>query len=165
MQQNHASADFQRQLRNCLGQFATGVAVVTTLTPEGQPLGLTINSFNSVSLNPPLVLWSLGNQSATMQAFSANEHFVVNILAAEQEPVSNAFAWSKEDPFLTQPWTAGVGGAPVLPGCIATFQCRRVQQVAGGDHQIFIGEVVEFSQQAGEPLLYFSGAYRQLAAR
>lgn len=154
----------QRELRNAFGRFATGVTVITAKAPNGQLCGLTANSFSSVSLDPPLVLWSLDLSSPNMQMFCDCSHFAINILASDQVALSNQFATPNEDKFTGVNWTPGIGGAPVLPGTIATFECKNVTQHEGGDHLIFIGAVENFSYNDGAPLLFSCGQYGVSAA-
>lgn len=153
-----------RAFRAALGCFATGITVVTTRTPEGTPIGLTVNSFNSVSLEPPLVLWSLGLNSSYLEAFRQCSHYAVNVLAADQEAYSQRFAMMHGDRFADIAWTEGAGGTPLLTGCCATFEVANSNEYPGGDHALFVGRVENFSQDTDkEPLLYFGGAYRWLA--
>ena len=133
-----ASAD---ALRAALSEFATGVTIVTTTQADGTPVGLTVNSFNAVSLTPPLVLWSLDKSSRTIDAFTANDCFAVHILAADQEALAMRFASRDQDRFAGLDTTAGMGGAPLIPGALACLQCRVHQQIEAGDHIIFIGWV------------------------
>jgi 3-hydroxy-9,10-secoandrosta-1,3,5(10)-triene-9,17-dione monooxygenase reductase component len=148
-------------LRNALGQYATGVAVVTTLDQEGRPTGLTINSFASVSLNPPLVLWSLALTSACLPAFDACEYFAVNVLTAEQVAISNRFAsaGAGAEKFADVEWSAGLGGVPVLKGTGAVFECRSEARHPGGDHHIYIGRVERFAHGEVAPLIFHAGRY------
>lgn len=148
-----------REFRNALGCFATGVTVVTTCGSAGEPVGLTANSFNSVSLQPPLVLWSLARDSLNLPAFSQAEHWVVHILAADQEAVSKRFASRGTDKFAGLEFDRGLGNAPLLHGCAARFQCRTAFQYEGGDHVIFVGEVVRFDRLSAPPLLFHDGRY------
>ena len=150
-------------LRTALGQYATGVAVVTTLDADGRPTGLTVNSFASVSLDPPLVLWSLALTSACLPAFRACGHFVVNVLAADQVEISNRFAKTGHDKFADLSWTPGLGGAPLLEGCCAFFECSNEARHAGGDHLIFIGRVEHFGRHHKQPLLFHGGRYCERA--
>ena len=153
-----------RALRHALGSFATGVAVVTIIDPEGQPRGLTINSFASVSLEPPLVLWSLGNNAGDFSSYVAASHFCIHILSAEQEWLSNRFASAGNERFAGLEWQPGLGGVPLLPGALAWFEVKNSLQYPGGDHLIFIGEVERFhAAPGGDPLLFHAGAYRRLA--
>ncbi|MEC5398300.1 flavin reductase family protein [Uliginosibacterium sp. H1] len=149
--------------RRCLGQFATGITVVTTQLADGTLVGMTINSFNSVSLEPPLVVWSLSLHLAQRPLLEACEYYAINVLAADQEAVSRRFASKQPDRFAGVEWTPGLGGAPLLPGCAASFEVRNAIRHAGGDHLVFIGEVERCSRSDREPLLYYGGRYRQLA--
>jgi flavin reductase (DIM6/NTAB) family NADH-FMN oxidoreductase RutF len=152
-----------RAFRDALGRFATGVAVVTAQGPGGAPVGLTISSFNSVSLDPPLVLWSLALNSPNLEAFQSASHYAVNILALDQVDVSQNFAMRGGDKFGAQAWHAGLGGAPLLDGCCAWFECRNEIRHPGGDHLIFIGRVERFVQgEENSPLLFHAGRYRRL---
>ncbi len=152
----------RRALRGALGCFATGVTVMTTQRADGTPVGLTVNSFASVSLDPPLVLWSLASQSPSLGAFKAASHFCVNVLAAEQEALCLRFATPGADKFATIGWAAGEGGAPVIEGCVATFECSSAFNNWGGDHVIFVGRVERFATRDVPALLFHRG--RLLAA-
>jgi flavin reductase (DIM6/NTAB) family NADH-FMN oxidoreductase RutF len=153
-----------RALRNALGRFATGIAVVTAIDPDGHPIGLTVNSFSAVSLDPALVLWCLDNGSHNLEAFRRASHHAVNILSLEQQDISNRFATWPTDRFVALPWQAGIGGAPVFPGCCATFEVANETAHAGGDHTIFIGRVERFAEATDlVPLLFHAGQYRKLA--
>ncbi|SDZ95547.1 NADH-FMN oxidoreductase RutF, flavin reductase (DIM6/NTAB) family [Microbulbifer marinus] len=157
------SALQSRALRDTLGQFATGVTVVTTRDAAGEPAGMTVNSFNSVSLEPALVLWSIDKQSLGYDAFTQQEHFAVHVLKADQQHVSNLFAGRGADKFGQVHWHPGPNGVPQLDDCAAFFHCRRVQCIDGGDHTILLGEVLEFTASGGEPLIFHRGRYRALA--
>lgn len=148
-----------RALRRALGNFATGVTVVTAATASGRKVGVTANSFNSVSLDPPLVLWSIDKRSNSHAVFEQASHFAVNVLAADQIDLSNTFARPKEDRFAEIEFEAGEGGAPVFADCSARFHCEKYQQVDGGDHWIMIGKVVAFDDFGRSPLLYHQGVY------
>jgi len=148
-----------RAFRRALGNFATGVTVVTAAAEDGRRVGVTANSFNSVSLDPPLVLWSIDKRSSSHEVFEAASHFAVNVLAADQIDTSNNFARPREDRFAEIAFDAGTGGAPVLADCAARFHCEKYQQVDGGDHWIMIGKVVAFDDFGRSPLLYHQGAY------
>ena len=154
----------EEQFRQTLGQFATGIAVATTLDKAGTPHGLTINSFNSVSLDPPLVLWSLDKGSHQLDAFSNSGFYAVNILAQSQKDISDLFASFVEDRFDGVDWQKGKSGAPVLAGCLAKIDCQVEKIIEGGDHIILIGRVIDISHEEGSPLLYHSGAYRAVGA-
>jgi flavin reductase (DIM6/NTAB) family NADH-FMN oxidoreductase RutF len=153
------SAIDPRDFRNALGTYATGVTIITALAPDGKPYGLTCNSFASVSLNPPLVLWSLGMFSNGLSIFQNASHFTVNVLDASQQELSNRFAKSSEDKFVGVEWTPGVGKTPVLTNCVANFQCRAANRYYGGDHIIFLGAVEAYKYNRQEPLLFARGAY------
>ena len=152
-----------RTLRDALGCFATGVTVVTCLTQAGTPTGLTVNSFTSVSLDPPLLLVCLAKQAASAAALIAAPCFAVNVLQTGQQPASIRFATRDEDRFGTTPWSCGEAGAPILAQSLGVFECERYAVYDGGDHHILVGEVVKASFDAGlDPLLYFRGRYRRL---
>ena len=152
-----------RLLRDALGEFATGVAVVTARAADGQPVGVTINSFASVSLEPPLVLWSLGLQSPSLAVFEACSHYAVNILAADQAELSQRFSQSQSDKFASIDTMVGAGGAPIFPDCSAWFECRNEMRYPGGDHLIFVGHVENFQRDGKPPLIFHGGCYRALA--
>lgn len=149
--------------RRALGRFVTGVTVVTTRDADGRPVGLTANSFSSVSLDPPLVLWSLSRRSANLAVFEAAGHFAVNVLAADQTALSERFARPSHDRFAGVDWTEGVGGAPVVAGCAATFECRTESRHEGGDHVIFLGRVERFDHAERVPLAFHGGRYAATA--
>lgn len=152
--------DGTRALRNALGHFATGVTVVTALADDGRPVGVTINSFGSLSLEPPLVLWSLANSSGSLSSFVAAPHFAVHVLAADQQALSERFAKSAADKFDDLEYAAGLGRAPLLSGCAAIFECVLQQCLDGGDHRILIGRVERFQANADTlPLLFYRGRY------
>ena len=148
-----------RAFRRALGNFATGVTVVTAATASGRKVGVTANSFNSVSLDPPLVLWSIDKRSSSHEVFEEASHFAVNVLAADQIDLSNNFARPKDDRFAGIEYDPGEGGSPVFADCSARFHCEKFQQVDGGDHWIMIGKVVAFDDFGRSPLLYHQGAY------
>jgi 4-hydroxyphenylacetate 3-hydroxylase, reductase component len=148
-----------RAFRRALGNFATGVTVVTAATSSGRKVGVTANSFNSVSLDPPLILWSIDKRSSSHEVFEEASHFAVNVLAADQIDLSNNFARPKDDRFADIEYDPGEGGSPVFADCSARFHCEKFQQVDGGDHWIMIGKVVAFDDFGRSPLLYHQGAY------
>ncbi len=150
--------------RRTLGMFATGVTVVTARTHTGEPIGLTVNSFNSVSLAPPLIVWSLSRTLPLAEGFEQCSHFAINVLAANQVTLSRHFASRLTDKFAEMDFEEGLGGAPLLPECCAWFECRNAIRHDGGDHVLFLGEVERFSQGEGDPLVYFGGRYRWLDA-
>jgi len=147
------------QFRKALGAFTTGVTVVTARGADGKDYGLTANSFNSVSMEPPMVLWSLGKNSSSIAAFTGTDYFAVHILAADQEAVSNRFAKSGTDKFAGATLGRGHGEVPLLDGCSARFECRVAYQYDGGDHVIFVGEVLNFDNFARPPLIFHGGNY------
>lgn len=153
-----------RAFRNALGRFATGIAIVTAIDPDGHPIGLTVNSFSAVSLEPALVLWCLDNGSHNLEAFRKASHHAINILSVDQQDLSNRFATWPTDRFAGLPWQKGAGGAPVFPKCCATFEVANETAHAGGDHTIFIGRVENFTENTDlAPLLFHAGQYRKLA--
>ncbi len=154
-----ASFDPQ-QFRAALGMFATGVTIVTARAEDGTLVGLTANSFNSVSLSPPLVLWSLAQRAGSMPVFSRGSHYAINILAADQKDLAQRFATRDIDRFAGVRWREGCGGAPVLQGCAAVFECANRSQYEEGDHVIFVGEVEACSRVAdAQPLIFHGGRY------
>lgn len=153
-----------KDFRHALGSFATGVTIVTARAESGEPVGITANSFNSVSLDPPMVLWSLARNARSLSVFAGAKHWNVHVLANDQESLSNRFARAGEDKFGGLELDAGRTDAPLIPGCSARFQCRTAFQYDGGDHVIFVGEVIDYDRTASPPLLYVTGGYA-LAAR
>ena len=149
-----------REFRASLGMFATGVTIVTARTATGELVGLTANSFNSVSLEPPLVLWSLARAAGSMAAFSNGLHYAINVLAADQQALAEQFAARGTDRWAGVPFTNGVSGAPLLAGVAATFECFNRSQYAEGDHVIFVGEVERCAHRAdASPLLFHGGKF------
>jgi flavin reductase (DIM6/NTAB) family NADH-FMN oxidoreductase RutF len=152
-----------RTLRDALGCFATGVTVVTGLGADGVPAGLTVNSFTSVSLNPPLLLVCLAKEAASATVLTEASHFAVNVLQTGQQPASIRFSTRDEDRFGRTPWSCGEAGAPILAESLGVFECERHAVHDGGDHHILVGRVVKASFDASlDPLLYFRGRYRRL---
>lgn len=149
-----------QQFRAALGMFATGVTIVTVRSPEGGLVGLTANSFNSVSLDPPLVLWSLSRRAGSMPVFTHGSHYAINILAADQKELAQRFAMRDIDRFAGVAWREGAGGAPVLDGAVATFECANRSRYEEGDHVIFVGEVERCTARVGaQPLIFHGGRY------
>jgi len=149
-----------RALRSCFGRFATGVTVVTTRGLDGRPVGLTANSFASVSLEPPLLSWNLSKRSPSRAVFEQAEWFAINVLASDQLALSQRFATPAEDKFAGLMWREGIGGVPLLEGCIARFECSAAHRFEAGDHVIFVGQIVEFGHhEDADPLLFFAGRY------
>ena len=147
----------QAEFRAALGMFATGVTIVTARTEQGVLVGLTANSFNSVSLSPPLVLWSLSRAAGSMAAFRTGSHYAVNILSADQQDLAKQFASRDGDRFANVQYELGPSGAPLLEGAIATFECYNRSRYEEGDHVIFVGEVERCAFRAGVPPLLFHG--------
>ncbi len=156
---SHSQPPRTRQFREALGAFATGVTIVTTRSRAGEDIGLTANSFNSVSLDPPMVLWSLSRGSLSLPAFLESGHFAVHVLAATQEDLSVTFATRGAEKFAGLTVARGLGQIPLLSGCSAVFQCRSAFNYEGGDHVIFVGEVCEFEHFNRAPLVFHSGRY------
>jgi flavin reductase (DIM6/NTAB) family NADH-FMN oxidoreductase RutF len=149
-----------QEFRSALGMFGTGVTIVTARSPDGTLVGLTANSFNSVSLAPPLVLWSLARAAASMSVFSAGSHYTINILAADQKALAERFALKGADRWQGVPYDIGAGGAPLLHGAAATFECFNRSRYEEGDHVIFVGEVERCSWRTGAmPLLFHGGRF------
>ena len=149
-----------QEFRAALGMFATGVTIVTARTTDGKVIGLTANSFNSVSLDPPLVLWSLSQAAASLPAFRAGSHYAINVLAAEQKTLAERFALKGTDRWAGVSFVEGMGGAPLLAGAAATFECFNRSRYEEGDHVIFVGEVERCSFQPGaSPLLFHGGRF------
>lgn len=151
------------QLRRCLGQFVTGVAVITTLDADGQAHGMTVNSFASVSLDPPLVLWSLRRQAWTFGIYEAAPRFVVNVLAEDQQDLAMRFAKPIEDRFAGVASRTGLGGVPLLDGCLAHLECTTQERWPGGDHLVFLGQVQRMWHVDGAPLAYSRGGFATMA--
>lgn len=163
MDQPYSHCLDSRSLRDALGDFATGVTVVTARGADGRPVGVTINSFASVSLKPPLVLWSLGLESPSLAVFETCSHYAVNVLAVDQAEFSERFSQSQRDRFAGMEWREGAGGTPILPGCCAWFECRNETRYPGGDHLILLGYVESFCREEKPPLVFHGGCYRALA--
>ena len=146
--------------RAALAMFATGVTIVTALDASGEPVGLTANSFNSVSIEPPLVLWSLSRQAGSMPAFERGSHYAINILAAGQHALAERFASRGLDRFEGVAFRAGASGAPLLDGAAAVFECFNRSRYEEGDHVIFVGEVERCARREGaQPLIFHGGRY------
>lgn len=151
-----------RDFRSALGCFPTGVCLITTAAPDGRRVGLTANSFSSVSLDPPMVLWSLARTASSAPVFRDAEYFTINVLASGDHELSTHFASSGEDKFAKYPerFRAGLAGAPVLQGAVATFECHSRHRYYGGDHIVVIGVVERYAYDAGRaPLVFHRGRY------
>ena len=149
-----------QDFRSALGTFATGVTIVTARDATGNAVGLTANSFNSVSLSPPLVLWSLARSAGSMPAFARGSHYAINILAADQRDLAERFAAKGADRFAGVAFREGISGAPILQGACAAFECFNRSQYEEGDHIIFVGEVERCERRDGAlPLIFHGGRY------
>ncbi|WMW81670.1 flavin reductase family protein [Undibacterium cyanobacteriorum] len=154
-----------RQFRNALAQFATGVTIITTKLSDGRFIGLTANSFNSVSLDPPLVLWSLGNRAQSLPVFQQNSHYVINVLTADQQALAEQFASRAEDRFEGVEFELSRTGLPILKGVAAWFECHNRSQYPEGDHVILVGEVERcaYNEQSADtqnrPLIFHNGRF------
>lgn len=156
------NAENARLFRNALGSFTTGVTVVTAMTPAG-PIGMTANSFSSLSLDPPLVLWSPAKGSSRYSAFIDAQHFCINVLSAEQDDVCKRFAKSGHD-FQSLDWEISNDGVPVILGSLSRFECSRHAVHDGGDHSLIIGRVMRVMQNLGSPLCFSQGQFGQFTA-
>lgn len=153
-----------RALRETLGLFVTGVTIITTKGTDGLPVGITANSFNSVSLDPPLVLWSVGKASRSLPHFEASAHYAVHILRDDQAELSKRFARSAQNKFDHLKTEDGLGGAPLLPDCAARLECSLYGQHPAGDHTIFVAKIDRMESDASaRPLVYHGGRYAELA--
>ncbi|MEP5729958.1 MAG: p-hydroxyphenylacetate 3-hydroxylase reductase component [Sulfitobacter sp.] len=160
MTQNSADPAFSpHEFRRALGNFATGVTIITAVSPEGEKVGVTASSFNSLSMDPPLILWSSIKDKPSCAIFETATHFAVNILASDQMDMSNHFARQQEDKFASVEWEAGIGGAPIFPNCAGRFQCETYDKLDGGDHWIFVGKVLGFDDFGRPPLCFHQGSY------
>ena len=148
--------------RRACGRFATGVSIATVLDASGAPHGLTVSSFTSVSLNPPLILICLGHKVTVIDAFRSAHFFGINVLGDGQQELSQRFARRGADRFDGLTWKAGDSGVPLIPGVLATMECRVYQRFLSGDHDILVGEMVRSHAVDGDPLIHFAGAYRTL---
>jgi flavin reductase (DIM6/NTAB) family NADH-FMN oxidoreductase RutF len=154
-----ASSHDPRHLRDCLGMFATGVTIVTTQAADGGFIGLTANSFNSLSLDPPLVLWSLGVRAGSRDTFLSATHFAVNVLSTRQLPLAMRFARAGTNRFAGVSVHAGLGGAPLIDGALAWFECETRTHYRHGDHLLFIGEVKRCARAQGSGLVFQQGGF------
>lgn len=165
MEDQQSQPAFDKEFRRALGSFATGVTVVTTRDAAGIVAGITINSFNSLSLQPPMVLWSLGADRVRAGTFQSCKTYAINVLAADQESLSRRFAQhSQDDPFAGVSYASGLGGAPLLRGCCAWLEVHNASRHLHGDHILFVGTVERLQYSATVPLIFHGGRYRRLAA-
>ena len=157
----------QRRLRDALGQFPTGVVIVTAATAAGERIGMTVSSFNALSLEPPLVLFSVLRRAHSFAAWQAVSHYAIHVLNAEQEQLSNRFAQPMGEKWMGLTPLVGASGAPLLSNALVVFECEAHARHDGGDHEIFVGHVIalhENTMTRGRPLVFFDGRYRQLAS-
>ncbi|MGB6055767.1 MAG: flavin reductase family protein [Burkholderiaceae bacterium] len=154
----------RRQFRDALSQFATGVTIITTRLPDGGFLGLTASSFNSVSLDPPLVLWSLACGASSLPVFSGNSHYVINVLAGDQQALAERFARRLENRFDGVEFELSPTGLPVIKGVAAWFECHNRSRYPEGDHVIFVGEVEHCEVRPGSALVFHGGRFVATAA-
>lgn len=148
-----------QQLRSAFGLYATGVTIITTKGAAGEPVGMTANSFSSLSLDPPLLLWSIAHASSNYEAFRAARCFAVHVLHAGQGELARVFSTRNIDRFAGLATSPGASGAPLLPDFHACFDCETHAQHPGGDHLIIVGRVLSTEERAGEPLLFYRGRY------
>tara|TARA_A100001391_G_scaffold48774_4_gene29060 strand:+ start:54246 stop:54782 length:537 start_codon:yes stop_codon:yes gene_type:complete len=162
---NLTMSDFDAlEFRSALGRFATGVTIVTTVDAAGERYGVTANSYNSVSLDPPLVLWSLAKTSRSIEAFEGCKAFAVHILGAHQEELAMRFASPAADKFAGLDVHAGLHGVPLFEECAAHFECTLENRFEGGDHVIFLGRVEHFARGDAAPLLFHDGKFARVEA-
>jgi flavin reductase (DIM6/NTAB) family NADH-FMN oxidoreductase RutF len=153
-----------REFRKALGCFATGVTIITAVGPRGELLGNTVNSFTSVSLDPPLILWCMGRHAMSLKAYLSTDHFAVNVLSVDQQALSASFAKAGVDKWAGTHYETWSTGCPILTGAVAVFECKTRHTYMGGDHVIFVGEVVNAAfDQGRDPLLFLQGQYRSIA--
>jgi flavin reductase (DIM6/NTAB) family NADH-FMN oxidoreductase RutF len=151
-----------REIRNIMGHFATGVTIVTTRDSAGSPFGLTVNSFTSLSLNPPLVVVCIDKAAQCYSCFEESKVFAVNVLSEDQEELSSRFATKGIEKFGEIKWHRGENNVPLLDGSIGTIECKIVNSYEGGDHTIYLGEIVSANATEDRPLLFFKGKYHRL---
>jgi flavin reductase (DIM6/NTAB) family NADH-FMN oxidoreductase RutF len=153
------------EFRKCLGSFATGVTVITAMGPRGEPVGNTVSSFNSVSLDPPLILWSLGRHAYSLKAYLSTDHFAVNVLREGQKAMSHRFAKALGNKWEGLEYDIWESGCPILPNALAIFECKIAHTYVGGDHVIFVGEVINADHDpGGRPLLFYRGNYSSIVS-
>lgn len=152
-----------RELRNALGRFATGVCLITTVNDAGEPLALTVNSFSSLSLAPPLVLWSLQNNSDVYQVYSGTPRYAINVLADGQQDLATRYARKGDHLLEERHYRVGDNGSPLIEGALLSLECSQEASHPGGDHIILVGHIEGVHLSEGDPLLFYGGAYRTLA--
>jgi flavin reductase (DIM6/NTAB) family NADH-FMN oxidoreductase RutF len=153
----------KRDLRNALGSYGTGVTVVTSGNSKSRLVGVTANSFTSVSLDPPIVLWSLVSTSPSLEVFDQSGRFVINVLALHQIDLSKQFSKTLADKFAGVEYQEGLDGLPIIQNCVATFECKTIQRTVVGDHVLFLGQVENYVYESKTPLLFCQGNYVQVA--
>lgn len=153
-----------RALRDVLGCFATGVCVVSSIGDNGAPVGMTINSFSSVSLDPPLILWSIGLKTPSRSAYQTHPGFAINIMGTDAKDLALNFARPSDDKFADVDWSPGHHGVPVLNDALAVLECSVEERIAAGDHEVFIGRVARMSRKDGAPLLFHRGSFAEIGA-
>jgi len=167
MSSDQSAGPFQEvsveQFRRACGRFAAGVTIATVRDNSGTPHGVTVSSFTSVSLDPPLILICLGHGAVSLPPFRAAEHFGINVLGEDQRALSEHFARKGHHRFDGLDWRPGETGVPLIAGALAHIECAAVRRIAAGDHDIFIGRVVRASVHRGEPLIHFASRYRKLS--
>ncbi len=152
-----------RELRNAMGRFATGVCLITTVTEDGTAMALTANSFSSVSLDPPLVLWNLQDSSDVYDVYASPRYFAINVLALQQQELSSQYARKGQHAIEPAHYRDGKFGTPIIHDALVSFECELEATYPGGDHLIIVGRIVDMSEHAaGEPLLFYAGGYREL---
>ncbi len=151
--------DSFRPLKDALGRFATGIAIATCRGTEGEPIAITVNSFTSVSLTPPLVLWCIEKNASTFDTFMNSDNYGISILAADQQAYSDRFAGFEPEMLKPEEMVFEVTGVPIIKSCLAAFDCKVVDRHEAGDHIILIGEVVGYRSEQGAPLIYFASQY------
>ncbi len=151
-----------REFRTALGGFPTGVTVVTACDPNGEPVGMTANSFSSVSLDPPLILWSVARNANSFEAFNEATEFAIHVLHSGQENVSTLFATKEIDKFGELNYSKSSGNVPLLDDYMTRFECKTEMRYEGGDHVIIVGRVVAFDKKERKPLGFYQGRYAQI---
>lgn len=150
-------------LRSAMAKYATGVSIVTTLAPDRKPAGLTVTSFNSLSLEPPLVLWSLSVTSSNIEVFKSSGSFAINVLSKQHSDIGRKFARSNTEKFTNVPVTFGRNGLPLIDGALVQMECVTEAQYPAGDHILFLGRVSNVTVSEGEPLIFYNSAFGELA--
>ena len=158
-----AGPDARRMFRDALGQFATGVTIMTCCRPNGAMAGVTVNSFNSLSLDPPLILWSIASTSTYFGCFQTTDPFAVNVLSGDQQGLALHFAKSASDKFQGIASHPGLDGVPLIDGCVAYLECVTEARYPGGDHEIIVGRVRRIFNVGRRPLLFHGGNFHGLA--